>query len=986
MQDYDASSKRIRDGDGLIAQEECQIKKAKLEVADDDQPNPVPESIPTSSSSGRPPAKTFPFELDPFQKEAIAHLENEQNVLVTAHTSAGKTVIAEYAIAMAMRDGQKVIYTSPIKALSNQKFGDLTSEFTDVGLMTGDITRNRNASCMVMTTEILRNFLFRGHAMLQETKYVIFDEVHYMRDRDRGVVWEESIIMLNPNINLVFLSATLPNATEFADWIAMLKGRPCHVISTDVRPVPLRHFVFPAGGSGLYLVKDADGPFQKDKFERSLDAFCKTKSEKQGQVALEQGGVTDIRRVIELLFRNGDHPIICFCFSRRETEARALELSKLGCNNEEEAALVEEIYTNALESLTEEDRQIPQLQLLLPLLKRGVGVHHSGLLAIVKEVVEILFQESLIKVLFATETFSMGVNMPAKTVVFTQIQKFDGKQFRWLKSSEYIQMSGRAGRRNKDKRGICIMMTDERLSVDDCARIIGGASDPLSSSFYVSYPMVLNLLRADFGNPDEVIAKSFMQYLHFCKNKGRQKRIVEMEQRCVELDSGDRKDDLEEYMKLLSSQADMKDELRKMAMKPVGLIPFLQPGRIIYVEVKDPDKQEEDSLKVQPPCGAGDWGWGVLVSFRKRHEPDKYMADVLLKCGVVRRGQVSVPEPPVKGETDGEENSIEIVRVYLDCVTRVSAARVYMPSDLRSPEAREGVFKAVEEVKEQFPEEPFGLPLLDPVTDLEADRHCDASKLQRVREAVAALDARLADSVVAALPAREREALEAHYSERQKLEESIRTTQRLTEHSQTKIFRGELKNKMRVLRRLGHVDSDGVVQLKGKIACFVDACDTLVLTELIFDGLFTDLDAPETVAVLSCLLEHEKVKTKSGEFNPKLQNCFQKIKDAAALVLRVTQESRIEIDEDKFLEGFRDDMMEICHAWCSGKPFIDVCSLSDMFEGSIVRHLRRLHELVLNLVEAAKEIGNSELEEKFTDAITAMKRGIVFAASLYLGE
>ena len=220
-------------------------------------------------------AKTYGFVLDPFQKVSVACLERSESVLVSAHTSAGKTAVAEYAIAMAFRDKQRVIYTSPLKALSNQKYRELSQEFHDVGLMTGDVTLSPNASCLVMTTEILRGMLYRGSEVLKEVAWVIFDEIHYMKDRERGVVWEESIIFLPPAIKMVFLSATMSNATEFAEWICNLHKQPCHVVYTDFRPTPLQHYVFPVGGSGLYLVVDENEQFREDNFVKLQDTFVK---------------------------------------------------------------------------------------------------------------------------------------------------------------------------------------------------------------------------------------------------------------------------------------------------------------------------------------------------------------------------------------------------------------------------------------------------------------------------------------------------------------------------------------------------------------------------------------------------------------------------------------------------------------------------------------------------------------------------------------
>lgn len=222
----------------------------------------VTVSIPSTVPGSYIPAKEYKFKLDTFQQTAVDHIERGDSVLVAAHTSAGKTAVAEYAIAKSLRDGQRVIYTSPIKALSNQKYRDMQEEFKDVGLMTGDITINPNATCLIMTTEILRSMLYRGSEVMREVAWVIYDEVHYMRDKERGVVWEESIILLPHKARFVFLSATIPNAEEFVGWVSKVHHQPCHVVYTDYRPVPLQHYVFPARAEGLFLVVDEKGKFR----------------------------------------------------------------------------------------------------------------------------------------------------------------------------------------------------------------------------------------------------------------------------------------------------------------------------------------------------------------------------------------------------------------------------------------------------------------------------------------------------------------------------------------------------------------------------------------------------------------------------------------------------------------------------------------------------------------------------------------------------
>ncbi|KAH9510632.1 Exosome RNA helicase MTR4 [Dermatophagoides farinae] len=436
------------------------------------------EYVPLRDHSGNPiymPAKSYKFPLDSFQKEAILCIENNQSVLVSAHTSA---------------------------ALSNQKYREFKDEFEDVGLITGDVTINQNATCLIMTTEILRLMLFRRKEIIRQVGWVIFDEIHYMRDRERGVIWEETIILLPDTVHYVFLSATIPNARQFAEWIAYLHHQSCHIVYTDFRPTPLKHYIYPAGGGGdeLYLVLDEQNNFSEENFNTAMNVLKNSSSKVVDPSCI---------KIIPIIMKRNLAPVILFCFSRKQCERYALEISilNLDYNSAEEKTLVEEVFNNATDKLSDEDKKLPQVQQILPLLKRGVGIHHSGLLPLIKEMIEILFGKSLIKVLFATETIGMGLNMPARTVVFTSVRKFDGRNSRFLTSSEYIQMSGRAGRRGFDERGIVICQIDKKNSPILVEQMICGKPETLNSAFHLTYNMVLNLS----------LFFQFQQYLEYHK-------------------------------------------------------------------------------------------------------------------------------------------------------------------------------------------------------------------------------------------------------------------------------------------------------------------------------------------------------------------------------------------------------------------------------------------------------------------------------------
>lgn len=377
---------------------------------------------------------------------------------------------------------------------------------------------------------------------MREVAWVIFDEIHYMRDRERGVVWEETIILLPHTVRYVFLSATIPNAMQFAEWVCKSHEQPCHVVYTDFRPTPLQHYLFPAGGEGIYLVVNEKGEFREDNFSKAMGMIGekqgedpadprggkgrkgKTKKggEKKGDVFVGRlvcipqlttfAGPSDIAKIIKMIMLKNFNPVIVFSFAKRECEGHALSMSKSEFTSVEEQDLITNIFNNAMDNLAPEDRQLPQIVNILPLLKRGIGIHHGGLLPILKEVIEILFQEGLIKVLFATETFSIGLNMPAKTVVFTNVRKFDGTEHRDLSSGEYIQMSGRAGRRGLDDRGVVIMMCDEKLEPAAAKNMIKGEADRLDSAFHLGYNMVLNLMKVEGISPEYMLERCFFQF------------------------------------------------------------------------------------------------------------------------------------------------------------------------------------------------------------------------------------------------------------------------------------------------------------------------------------------------------------------------------------------------------------------------------------------------------------------------------------------
>jgi len=495
----------------LIACPRMSTPQALLRIVTDD------EDVPPMPSS---PALVTGYAPDRFQRFAIEAIELGENVLVTAKTGSGKTFVGEYQIAKSLQRGGRVFYTTPIKSLSNQKYHDLKLLFPNntVGIMTGDIKFIPNADIIVMTTEILRNLLFKKGSQTEAVgassllsidcvDSVIFDEVHYINDKDRGHVWEETLILLPPTIHLVLLSATLSKPQLFANWLANLKQVRLWLISTQWRAVPLEHCVIRDGAPlTIYTPKEV---FQADVYrawlaERkgqatALDKFRqKVKDERRvGTEGPISGKVHTksfdhvLHETLTWLNTHGSLPALVFVFSRAKCEALASKVPHTFLDSSDSAAVANiwDFHLSRYKSLLEKS---PQMHTLRALALRGIAFHHSGLLPFLKEILEILFSKGYVKLLFATETFAVGINMPTKTVIFTSLQKYTDGSFRPLLSSEYIQMAGRAGRRGKDDKGLVIYIPDkEPLDLFEAQSMLTGKASSFQSRLSFDYDFIL---------------------------------------------------------------------------------------------------------------------------------------------------------------------------------------------------------------------------------------------------------------------------------------------------------------------------------------------------------------------------------------------------------------------------------------------------------------------------------------------------------------
>ena len=519
----------------------------------------------------------YDFTLSDFQKYAIESIVTSNHILITAHTGSGKTLPAEFAIEHFVSQGKKVIYTSPIKALSNQKYYDFTNKFPHIsfGILTGDIKFNPEADVLIMTTEILRNTLLSKQNKTdtvplqfemdfkEELACVVFDEIHYINDQDRGKIWEETIMLLPEHIQMVMLSATIDKPQVFAKWIEDTKNsqggnKQVYLAPTNHRVVPLKHYMYSTIPQGtMKLVKDKEYRDELKKFLQKpfllkdnsnkfneINYFKVKKFEtylKNNNSFVKSSFV--LNELVKYLNINNMLPAICFVFSRKQVEKLAQQINQSLFNDDE--SILPGTIRNECEHILKklpnykEYINIPEYEIIMRLLEKGIAIHHSGIMPVFREMIELMFSKGYIKLLFATETFAVGINMPTKTVIFTSFEKFNGSVMRYLLPHEYTQMAGRAGRRGLDTIGHVIHCNNLFRLPDKTTynNMLNGAPQTLKSKFKVTFNLMLNLqLANDVENKSEFTSKSMIKsdieneiqhvkdYLKECTEKITQKK------------------------------------------------------------------------------------------------------------------------------------------------------------------------------------------------------------------------------------------------------------------------------------------------------------------------------------------------------------------------------------------------------------------------------------------------------------------------------
>lgn len=464
----------------------------------------------------------YPFTLDPFQEKALSWIDQEHSLLISAPTGSGKTLIAEYAIDQSLARNEEVIYTAPVKALSNQKYRDFRARYGDdkVGILTGDVSINADAPIVIMTTEIYRNCLFGNMDRVKKVRWVIFDEIHYLDDPERGTVWEEALLFTPQEIRILALSATIPNVKELEAWIDSIHDRPIAVIEEFHRPVPLQ-FYFQCQGKFFDDIKRlrAEGYLHRDHWRLS-------QQERRRGMRQWSPKPNRLEDLLQYLQDQQKLPAIYFAFGRRRTETLARDAVTFDFLTEEERKEVLTLYGDLLQRYDlESEKSAVELR---DLVARGIAFHHAGMLPSLKEVVEQLFTSRLIKMIFTTETFALGINMPARTVIFDELEKFYGNGFRHLTTRDFFQMAGRAGRRGLDSKGFVIIRIDPRdTPFPELQRILYSKSEAVESQLNTAYATLLNLYRDLGPKLLEIYPKTFHHFQSSAKGRHFGQKMME---------------------------------------------------------------------------------------------------------------------------------------------------------------------------------------------------------------------------------------------------------------------------------------------------------------------------------------------------------------------------------------------------------------------------------------------------------------------------
>lgn len=962
----------------------------------------------------------YPFNLDVFQRRAVYRLERDESVFVAAHTSAGKTVVAEYAIALANHRKTKVIYTSPIKTLSNQKFRDFTTRFGDVGIITGDISINPDAGCLVMTTEILRSMLYKGADLIRDLSHVIFDECHWLNDPERGVVWEEAIILLPNTVTIVMLSATVPNAMEFAKWVGRTKQKPVYVVHTAKRPVPLSHQIY-VKGEVYPLFDSSQGRFLDANYRR---AAAHHKESTKSNVRFGGGRHHAWMPIIKFLQKRGLDPAIFFCFSKKKCDEAAEQLRTqdltAGASDKNHIHM---FYNDAIRRLSASDRQVPQITRHREMLKLGIGVHHAGVLPIIKEATEVLFQQGYIRVLFATETFAMGVNMPARTVVFTAIHKYDSQSHRLLEPGEYIQMAGRAGRRGLDDVGTVLLYPSAAdFPVEtDVKTVLTGTPKPLRSQFRLTYNMILNLLRIDELRVEDVMARSFSE-APAGRTSGTVKKLLEkgtqtldsLQSQSVELERfralyqfSERVDILSEHIAKILSGSSKNSTRSVVGSGRVVLVRGTDRTFRVAVVVKSASAgRSKGGLSLRGPSTKPSLRKSTTLGSGKSSED---FLKVLVLCGgpAVKAVQIPLFQAGLGQVNLRSENKqfnaggliVELRDAQYKDIFGFSVLKIEInerglvpirgdPNPVALASAAEGL-REIAVAKGCW----NGFPQLHPIKDLGLQDLDITGLWEERQECISVMEGMVTTLIKNGAIWNLKESFES-LSKESSLEHKLEMLKIATSDESLQLM-PDYKQRIEVLRKLSYIDGTSV-RLKGRAACEVNSCESVILTELVFEKVLQKVSAMDLAALLCSLVFQGKVAGDETSYSQldviredslELYDGCQALLGVLGCLGSAQSDAGLAVSANEYVRGNANfGFIAGVRAWAGGKSFSEICEISggEVPEGSIVRTIVRLCELLRETKNVGRVIGDPDLAAKAEEAIGLVRRDVIFAASLYI--
>ena len=871
----------------------------------------------------------YPFGLDPFQVAACRALEGGAGVLVAAPTGAGKTVVGEFAVHLALATGTKCFYTTPIKALSNQKYGDLVARHgpASVGLLTGDNAINGDAPVVVMTTEVLRNMLYAGSDALRGLGYVVMDEVHYLSDRYRGAVWEEVIIHLPESVRIVSLSATVSNAEEFADWLVTVRGETT-IIVEETRPVPLYQHVMT--GSRLYdLFVETDGEavvnpslmrFAREQAKVIRDADRRHQRGPRGGVR-----VPSRADVVEKLDSEGLLPAITFIFSRAGCEAGVQQCLRAGLrlNSSEERERVREYVELRCADIPDEDLGILGYHEWLDGLERGLAAHHAGMIPTFKECVEELFVRGLVKAVFATETLALGINMPARSVVLEKLSKWNGETHADITPGEYTQLTGRAGRRGIDVEGHAVVLWTEGVDPLAVAGLASTRTYPLRSSFRPSYNMAVNLVSTvGRERARALLESSFAQFqadrgvVGLARQVARNEAALEGYREAMTCHLGDFAEYAALRVKLREREASIaRDGARQRKAAAVASLEKLRIGDVVHV-----------------PTGRFA-GLAVVL--------DPGLGDV-------------TPAPQVLTE-DRQVRRLSLEH-FPGPVESLGSVRVPRNFNVRSPQARRDLASSLRNL-----DVPRG----------ERGRRgrsaaADDDEIARIRRALREHPCHGCD---------ERED-HARWAERHHRLEADTRGLRSRVAGRTNSIGKTFDRVCRVLTRLGYLSGDEVTPAGGQLSRVYTESDLLVV-ECLRQRLWEGLSPAELAAAVSLVVYEARGQ---GDQAPKIPG--GPVRDVLREMAHVYGELS-GVEADNGLDFLRDPDPGFAWAawrWASGVRLEAVLDETDLTAGDFVRWVKMLLDLLDQIAGVADPDGT--VRGAAREAVRAMRRGVVAYSSV----